>query len=110
MFGPGIAISARAASAKRASVDRAGIRPRVPAGPAPIVSARPVSIARIQPLTTTRRLSGPFDYKVENPLEIGALVRIPFGHQKLDGVVVGTAETSDVPEEKLVAPTAVHAD
>ena len=40
-------------------------------------------IARVEPLTTTRRLSGPFDYRVEGPVEVGALVRMPFGHQKL---------------------------
>jgi primosomal protein N' (replication factor Y) len=68
-------------------------------------------IARVQPLTTTRRLTGPFDYLVDaGAVEVGSLVRIPFGHQKLDGVVVGIAETSEVPDEKLVAPTAVRGD
>src|SRR3954466_7222331 len=67
-------------------------------------------IARVEPLTTTRRLSGPFDYRVDAEVEVGSLVRIPFGHQKLDGVVVGLAETSDVPDEKLVAPTAGRGD
>ena len=37
-------------------------------------------------------------------------MRIPFGHQKLDGVVVELADASEVPAEKLVAPTAVGAD
>ena len=67
-------------------------------------------IARVEPLTTTRRLSGPFDYRVEGPVEVGSIVRIPFGHQKLDGVVVGVAETTDVPDEKLVASPSVRAD
>ena len=68
-------------------------------------------IARVEPLTTTRRLSGPFDYRVEDgEVEVGSIVRIPFGHQKLDGVVVGLAETTEVPDEKLVSPTAVRAD
>jgi primosomal protein N' (replication factor Y) len=67
-------------------------------------------IARVEPLTMTRRLSGPFDYRVEGPVEIGALVRMPFGHQKLDGVVVGVADTSEVPDEKLVDVTAVRGD
>jgi primosomal protein N' (replication factor Y) len=63
-------------------------------------------IARIEPLTTTRKLAGPFDYlqPADGPLPVGAVVRIPFGHQKLDGVVVAHAERSEVPEEKLVAP------
>jgi primosomal protein N' (replication factor Y) len=62
-------------------------------------------IARIEPLTTTRKLAGPFDYlQPDPPLEVGEVVRIPFGHQRLDGVVVELAATSEVPEEKLVAP------
>ena len=68
-------------------------------------------IARIEPLTTTRRVNGPFDYRLpEAPVEIGSVVRIPFGRQRLDGVVTGLAETSEVPEEKLVAPSAVLAE
>jgi len=68
-------------------------------------------IARVEPLTTTRRLSGPFDYRVDDDCtQIGSIVKIPFGHQKLEGVVVGLAETSDVPDEKLVAPTSVRDD
>ena len=67
-------------------------------------------IARVEPLTTTRRLSGPFDYRVEGPVEVGALVRMPFGHQKLDGVVVGVASSTEVPDEKLVDVTSVRGD
>jgi primosomal protein N' (replication factor Y) (superfamily II helicase) len=68
-------------------------------------------IARVEPLTTTRRLSGPFDYRVDGlALEIGSVVRVPFGRQALDGVVVGLAECSEVPEERLVTPTAVRDD
>jgi primosomal protein N' (replication factor Y) (superfamily II helicase) len=68
-------------------------------------------IARVEPLTTTRRLSGPFDYLLPDaPVTVGSVVRIPFGRQALDGVVVGLADASDVPAEKLVAPTAVRPD
>jgi primosomal protein N' (replication factor Y) len=68
-------------------------------------------IARVEPLTTTRRLSGPFDYKADGlALDVGSIVRIPFGHQQLDGVVVALSETTEVPDEKLVAPTDVRAD
>ena len=62
---------------------------------APMPSAIPVRacqaavIARVEPLTTTRRLSGPFDYQADRRGK-GSIVRIPFGHQKLDGVVVGS--------------------
>ena len=68
-------------------------------------------IARVEPLTTTRRLAGPFDYRVgAADVRVGSIVRIPFGRQQLDGVVVGLAGTSEVPDEKLVSPTAVRDD
>jgi primosomal protein N' (replication factor Y) (superfamily II helicase) len=68
-------------------------------------------IARVQPLTTTRRLAGPFDYALPaEPVEVGSIVRVPFGRQALDGVVVDLSETTAVPPEKLVTPTAVRED
>ncbi|HKH18398.1 MAG TPA: primosomal protein N' [Solirubrobacteraceae bacterium] len=68
-------------------------------------------IARVQPLTTTRRLAGPFDYALPDAVvRVGSIVRIPFGRQALDGVVVGLAEATEVPEAKLVTPTAVRED
>ncbi|MEJ7893024.1 MAG: primosomal protein N' [Solirubrobacteraceae bacterium] len=66
-------------------------------------------VLRVEPLTTTRKLSGPFDYKPPDaPVEVGSVVRIPFGRQALDGVVTGFAAESEVAEERLVAPTAVR--
>src|SRR4051794_41904844 len=66
-------------------------------------------IARVEPLTTTRRLSGPFDYALPpEPLEVGSVVRVPFGRQRLDGVVVGLAAESALPAERLVAPSALR--
>src|SRR4051794_6020324 len=68
-------------------------------------------IARVEPLTTTRRLSGPFDYALPaEPVEVGSVVRVPFGRQRLDGVVVGLAAKSELPPERLVAPSAVRED
>jgi primosomal protein N' (replication factor Y) len=68
-------------------------------------------IARVEPLTTTRRLSGPFDYALPaEPLAVGSVVRVPFGRQRLDGVVVGLAAESALPAERLVAPSAVRED
>ena len=68
-------------------------------------------IAQVEPLTTTRRLSGPFDYALPaEPVEVGSVVRVPFGHQALDGVVVGLRSESELPAERLVAPSAVRAD
>jgi primosomal protein N' (replication factor Y) len=68
-------------------------------------------IAQVQPLTTTRRLSGPFDYALpEQPVRVGSIVRVPFGRQALDGVVVGLAEHTELAPERLVAPTSVRED
>ncbi len=68
-------------------------------------------IARVEPLLTTRKLSGPFDYLLpEQPVRVGSVVRVPFGRQALDGVVVDLAERSDVPVEKLVRASAVRTD
>jgi primosomal protein N' (replication factor Y) (superfamily II helicase) len=68
-------------------------------------------IARVEPLTTTRRLSGPFDYLLpESPVDVGSIVRVPFGRQALDGVVVSLAEASEVPADRLVAPVGVRGD
>jgi len=68
-------------------------------------------IARVEPLTTTRRLAGPFDYALPDaPVAVGSVVRVPFGRQALDGVVVGLADTTEVPAERLVTPREVRAD
>ncbi|HEY7075846.1 MAG TPA: primosomal protein N' [Solirubrobacteraceae bacterium] len=68
-------------------------------------------IAQVEPLTTTRRLSGPFDYLVDGfQLGVGSVVRVPFGRQALDGVVTGLADASEVPGDRLVAPTSVRDD
>jgi primosomal protein N' (replication factor Y) len=68
-------------------------------------------IARVQPLTTTRRLSGPFDYLLpDEPVRVGSVVRVPFGRQRLDGVVVELADATEVPEEKLVRADGVRTD
>ena len=67
-------------------------------------------IARVEPLTTARALRGPFDYLAPEGVGVGSLLRVPFGRQELTGVVVGLTETSDVPQEKLVAPKRVLPD
>src|SRR3954471_12720317 len=78
--------------------------------PSTAVSSQAPMIARVEPLTTTRRLSGPFDYVAPEGASVGAVVRIPFGHQKLDGVVRALAESSELPPEPLVTPTALLED
>jgi primosomal protein N' (replication factor Y) len=66
-----------------------------------------VSIAKVEPLTTARALRGPFDYRLPTAmegLEVGSIVRVPFGRQRLLGVVVELAEASELPPEKLAEP------
>jgi primosomal protein N' (replication factor Y) len=68
-------------------------------------------IARVEPLTTTRRLSGPFDYlPPDEPVRVGSVVRVPFGRQRLDGVVVEMAGGTEVPEDRLVRADGVRSD
>ena len=63
-------------------------------------------IAKVEPLTQARALRGPFDYRVPDQMEagVGSVLVVPFGRRRVLGVVVDTAERSDVPAEKLVEP------
>ncbi|MEA2440966.1 MAG: hypothetical protein QOH76_2390 [Thermoleophilaceae bacterium] len=64
-------------------------------------------IAKVEPLTPARALRGPFDYLVPSEMEgveVGSMLVVPFGRRRLLGVVVGLAERSDVPPERLVEP------
>ena len=64
-------------------------------------------IARVEPLTSARALRGPFDYRVPHGMEgveVGSMLVVPFGRQRLLGVVVGLATETDVPPERLVEP------
>jgi primosomal protein N' (replication factor Y) len=64
-------------------------------------------IARVEPLTTTRALRGPFDYRLPASLadvDVGTLLRVPFAGRELLGVVVERADASDVPDERLAEP------
>jgi primosomal protein N' (replication factor Y) (superfamily II helicase) len=66
-----------------------------------------VSIAKVEPITTARGLRGPFDYKLPAEMagvEVGSVVRVPFGRQRMLGVVVDLAETSEIPPERLAEP------
>jgi primosomal protein N' (replication factor Y) len=65
------------------------------------------AIARVEPLTTARALRGPYDYRLTERLgdvDVGTLLEVPFGHQRLLGVVVDIAERSNVPAGRLVEP------
>ncbi|MET0128864.1 MAG: hypothetical protein ABW249_09755, partial [Solirubrobacterales bacterium] len=68
-----------------------------------------MSIAKVEPLTTARALRGPYDYKLTERLGevvVGTLLEVPFGRQRLLGVVVELAERSAVPQARLVEPIA----
>ncbi|MDE3070070.1 MAG: primosomal protein N' [Acidobacteriota bacterium] len=66
------------------------------------------AIAKIEPLTSTRALRGPFDYALPaglgEPVDVGSLLVVPFGRRELLGVVVGMAGESDLPAERLLEP------
>jgi primosomal protein N' (replication factor Y) len=64
-------------------------------------------IARVEPLTTARALRGPFDYRLPEEMadvEVGRVLRVPFGRQRILGVVVELAERSELPPERLAEP------
>jgi primosomal protein N' (replication factor Y) len=67
------------------------------------------AIAQVEPMTTARALRGPFDYRLPEELrggvvDVGSMLVVPFGRREVLGVVVGMADSSDVSEEKLLAP------
>ncbi len=59
-------------------------------------------------MTSTRALRGPFDYRLPDELrggvQVGSMLVVPFGRRELLGVVVGLSDSSEVAEEKLLAP------
>ncbi len=64
-------------------------------------------IAKVEPLTTARSLRGPFDYRLPpwlGEVGVGTVLRVPFGRQRLLGVVVDLAERSELPPERLAEP------
>src|ERR1700720_2989239 len=67
------------------------------------------SIAQVEPMTTTRALRGPFDYRLpeelrDGALGVGSMLVVPFGRREVLGVVVGLADSSEVAAERLLAP------
>jgi primosomal protein N' (replication factor Y) len=66
-------------------------------------------IARVEPLTRTRAVRGPFDYRLVAGQEVavGSLLRVPFGGRSSLGVVVELAERSELDADRLVEPEAV---
>jgi len=64
-------------------------------------------VAKVEPITTARALRGPFDYLRPDGVGIGSVLVVPFGHRDVVGVVVGLADSSDLPDERLAAPRRV---
>ena len=67
-------------------------------------------IARVEPLTRTRAVRGPFDYRLapgQEGVSVGSLLRVPFGATRALGVVMALAEHSEVAPERLAEPEAV---
>jgi primosomal protein N' (replication factor Y) len=67
-------------------------------------------IARVEPLTRTRAIRGPFDYRLrpdQLDVEVGSLLRVPFGRQRTLAVVVEMASASELDPERLTEPDAV---
>src|SRR4029077_13512390 len=66
-----------------------------------------MAIAKVEPLLTTRSVSGPFDYRLPDEMDhvgIGSVLVVPFGRRKGVGVVVGMADRSDLPDGRLAEP------
>ena len=69
-------------------------------------------IARVQPLTRTRAVRGPFDYRLrtdQSEVGVGSLLRVPFGGRPSLGVVVALASTSELDHDRLAEPEAILA-
>ena len=64
-------------------------------------------VAKVEPITTARALRGPFDYLRPDGVGIGSVLIVPFGHRDVVGVVVGVADCSELPDERLAAPRRV---
>jgi primosomal protein N' (replication factor Y) len=64
-------------------------------------------IVQVEPLTTARALRGPFDYVRPEGTDVGSLLEVPFGHQRLTAVVTGLVEES---AHKLASPLRVLPD
>ncbi|MDQ6819539.1 MAG: primosomal protein N' [Actinomycetota bacterium] len=70
----------------------------------------PVLIARVQPLTLTRAIRGPFDYRLQadqREVGVGSVLRVPFGASRPLGVVVEVGSDSEMPLDRLAEPIAV---
>ena len=66
-----------------------------------------MAIAKVEPLTRARALRGPFDYRLParmGEVGVGSVLVVPFGRRRVPGVVVGLAERSELPPDRLAEP------
>ncbi len=66
-----------------------------------------MAVAKVEPLLTTRSVSGPFDYRLPGAMgdvRVGSVLVVPFGRRRVVGVVVGLAERSELPDARLAEP------
>jgi primosomal protein N' (replication factor Y) len=68
-------------------------------------------IARVQPLTRTRAVRGPFDYAIPDAMAgevaVGSLLRMQFARRRALGVVVELADRSELEPDRLSEPERV---
>ena len=76
----------------------------------PRLQPPPELIARVEPLTLTRAVRGPFDYRLrpdQADVGVGSLLRVPFNGRRTLGVVLELANESELALERLAEPDAV---
>jgi primosomal protein N' (replication factor Y) (superfamily II helicase) len=66
-----------------------------------------MDVIKVEPLTTARALRGPFDYRRPDGVDVGSILEVPFGRQRLRAVVTGLAAES---EHELAEPLRVLPD
>src|SRR3954468_8547692 len=71
-----------------------------------------MDVIKVEPLTTARALRGPFDYRRPDGADVGSILEVPFGRQRLKAVVTGLAATSphELADPLLVLPDSVPAE
>jgi len=71
-----------------------------------------LTVARVEPLTRTRAVRGPFDYRLgpeHAGVTVGSVLTVPFGGRGAVGVVVAISDHSELPAERLAEPLGVLA-
>ncbi|MGI8730420.1 MAG: hypothetical protein ACR2LK_10595, partial [Solirubrobacteraceae bacterium] len=64
-------------------------------------------VAKVEPITTSRALRGPFDYLLPDGVGVGSVLVVPFGNRDVIGVVVAVASGSQLADDRLASPRRV---